>query len=146
VTHYAGSFEAGAGIRRLSFSDGDVLAASPTFAFDPDGRWRLDLRYTYSWSHFVQTGESIGNHSIMLRETCQVWRRVALLGVYAYGIESFEDLTADRLGALGTTTAAVGARIDLRSLTRITTTWEHQWRSNDTKVNRVTVSIVQSLR
>ena len=64
---------------------------------------------------------------------------------YAYGIESFEDLTADRLGSLGTTTLAGGVRIDVPSLTRITTTWEHQWRSNDTRIDRVTVSVVQSI-
>jgi len=37
-------------------------------------------------------------------------------------------------------------RIDTPSLTRITAIWEHQWRSNDTQLDRVTVSLVQYMR
>ena len=70
-------------------------------------------------------------------------RRVAVSGTYAYGSEAFEDLTADRLGSLGTNTVALGLRLDLRSLTRITTTVEHQWRSNHTTVSRFGISLVQ---
>jgi hypothetical protein len=54
------------------------------------------------------------------------------------------DLTADRLGSLGATTVAGGLRISLPSLTLLTTTWEHQWRSNNTAIDRVTLSITQS--
>jgi tetratricopeptide (TPR) repeat protein len=142
VVHYAGVFEAGAWVRRLSFAGSDLVAVSPVLAWDREP-WRLDTRYTYSRSSFDDTSQSRGDHSVLLRGTWQAWRRVAVQGAYAYGIESFEDLTADRLGSLGTTTLAGGLRIDLRSVTRITTTWEHQWRSNDTQINRFTVSVVQ---
>jgi hypothetical protein len=143
--HHAGVFEVGAGVRRLSFTGVDVVAASPVFAWDPGGRCRLDTRYTYSLSSFDQTGESKGDHSVLLRETWQGWRRVAVQASYAYGIESFEDLTADRISSLGATTLGAGLRIDAWSLTRMTTTWEHQWRSNDTTINRLTISVVQSI-
>jgi hypothetical protein len=63
---------------------------------------------------------------------------------YAYGIESFEDLTADRLQSLGATTIAVGLRIRVPSLTVVATTWEHQWRSNEMRMDRLTLSVVQS--
>jgi hypothetical protein len=144
VIRYAGVFEIGAGVRHLSFDGSDLTAVSPVFAWDRD-RWRADTRYTYSRSSFVATGESRGDHSVLLRSTRQQWRRVALQGAYAYGIESFEDLTADRVGALGTTTAAAGIRIDLKSITRITTTWEHQWRSNQTTIDRFTLSVIQAI-
>lgn len=144
VVHYAGVFEIGAGVRHLTFAGSDLTAVSPVFAWDREP-WRLDARYTYSRSAFDATGESSGDHSVLLRGTWQRWRRTALQGAYAYGIESFEDLTADRLGALGTTTLAAGVRIDVASLTRITTTWEHQWRSNQTTIDRFTVSVVQSI-
>jgi thioredoxin-like negative regulator of GroEL len=144
VVHYAGVLEVGAGVRRLTFAGSDLTAFSPVFAWDRD-RWRVDTRYTYSRSAFVATGESRGDHSALLRGTRQQWRRVALQGVYAYGIESFEDLTADRLGALGTTTLGSGIRVDLKSLTRIATNWEHQWRSNHTTLDRFTVSIIQAI-
>lgn len=143
VVHYAGAFEVGANARRLDFAGGNLVAVSPLLAWNPDDRWRIDGRYTYSRSAFSGVDQKTGDHSVVLRDTWQGWRRVAIQGTYAYGIESFEDLTADRLGSLGTTTAAGGLRIDIPSLTRITTTWEHQWRSNDTQVDRVTLSLVR---
>jgi Tfp pilus assembly protein PilF len=145
VTHYAGAVEVGGGFRRLSFVGADVAAVSAVFAWNTNDRWRTDTRYTYSRSSFDETGQSTGDHSVLVRETWQSWRRAAVQGAYAYGIESFEDLTADRLGSLGATTVAAGLRIDVPWLTRITTTWERQWRSNDTRINRVTVSVVQSI-
>jgi hypothetical protein len=106
--------------------------------------WRLDARYTYSRSSFDATGESSGDHSLLLRETWRGWRRVGVNVAYAYGIESFENLTADRLEVLGATTVAAGLRIRMPSLTSVATTWERQWRSNDTRVDRLTLSIEQS--
>jgi hypothetical protein len=142
VIHYAGRLEAGGNVRQIAFNDVDVLAISPVLAWDAD-RWRLDARYTYSQSAFHAADTSSGNHSVLLRETGRFWRRAAVQAAYAYGIESFEDLTADRIGSLGATTLAGGLQFDARSLTRITATWEHQWRSNDTEINRVTLSLVQ---
>jgi hypothetical protein len=145
VIHYAGPFEIGGSVRRLTFAGANVRAASPVFAWTPVDAWRVDGRYTYSRAAFDETGESVGDHSVMLRTTWQGWRRIAALGTYAYGIESFEDLTADRIGSLGATTVAGGVRIDLPSLTRITTTWQHQWRSNSTTIDRLTVSVIQAI-
>ncbi len=146
VRHYRGAFEIGGNVRHLSFPDVGVTAASPLVAWDTGERWRLAARYTYSWSSFDATGESSGDHSVLLRETFRAWRRVDLALTYAYGIESFEDLTADRVGNLGATTIAPAFRIRLPSLTSVTTTWEHQWRSNDTRFDRLTVSVMQGFR
>jgi hypothetical protein len=146
VLRYAARFEAGAGLRRLTFAGADIVAVSPVGAWVPNDVWRLDGRYTYSRTTFQTAGGSDGEHSVMLRQTWQAWRRTALLATYAYGIESFEDLTSDRIASLGATTVAAGVRVDLRSLTRITGTWEHQWRSNDSRIDRLTVSLVQSIR
>lgn len=142
VIHYRGVFELGANLRDLSFAGADVTAASPLFAWDVE-RWRTDARYTYSRSRFDATGESSGDHSVMVRETWRGWRRVWLNAVYAYGIESFEELTADRLSSLGSTTVAAGLKFNLPSVTSITTTWEHQWRSNDSRLDRFTLTIQQ---
>jgi YaiO family outer membrane protein len=146
VTHYRGEIEIGGNVRHLSFFDVDVTAASPILAWDTGERWRLAARYTYSWSSFHTTGESSGDHSVLLRETFRGWRRVDMTATYAYGIESFEDLTADRIGNLGANTIAATLQLRLPSLTSVATTWEHQWRSNDTRLDRLTVSIVQGFR
>jgi YaiO family outer membrane protein len=146
VRHYRGAFEIGGNVRHLSFSDVDVTAASPLLAWDTGERWRLASRYTYSWSSFHAAGESSGDHSVLLRETFRAWRRVDMTATYAYGIESFEDLTADRIGNLGSNTVAATLQFRLPSLTSVATTWEHQWRSNDSRLDRLTVSIVQGFR
>jgi hypothetical protein len=145
VVHYAAVVEIGASIRRLTFTGADIVAASPVIAWIPNDVWRLDARYTYSRSAFDAAGDSKGDNSVMLRESWQGWRRAAVQATYAYGIESFEDLTADRIHSLGATTLAAGLRIDVPSLTRITATWERQWRSNDTRIGRFVVSIVQAI-
>ena len=65
---------------------------------------------------------------------------------YAYGIESFEDLTADRIGNLGAHTVAATLQVRLPSLTSVAATWEHQWRSNDSRLDRLTVVVMQGFR
>jgi hypothetical protein len=145
VVHYAASGEIGASIRRLTFSGADVAAVSPAIAWMPNDLWRLDTRYTYSRSVSDTSGSSKGDHSVMLRQTWQGWRRAAVQATYAHGIESFEDLTADRINSLGATTLGAGLRIDVPSLTRVMATWEHQWRSNHIRIDRFTVSIVQAI-
>jgi hypothetical protein len=143
VLHYAGAFEIGGSARDLRFEGAKAAAGSLLTAWNPNDFWRLAGRYTYSRSSFDATSESAGDHSGMIATTWQGWRRVALLATYAYGIESFEDLTVNRLGSLGANTLAAGLRIDVPSLTRISLTWEHQRRSNDTTIDRFTVGVVQ---
>ncbi len=143
MIRYPGPFEIGGSVRRLTFAGANVRAASPVFAWTPVDAWRFDGRYTFSRSAFDVTGEAAGDHSVMLRTTWQGRRRIAALATYAYGIESFEELTADRIGSLDATTIAGGVRIDLPSLSRVTAIWEHQWRSNTTALDRFTVNFVQ---
>jgi hypothetical protein len=146
VIQQAGVFEAGGSVRVLSFTGTNVLALSPVVSVDRGGRFRLDARYTYSRSFFDLTGETSGEHSALVRPTWRAWRRIALSATYAYGIENFEDLTADRLSAFGATTFTTGVRISLRSLTVVNGAWEHQWRSNSTSVDRLLLGMVQSFR
>jgi len=141
--HYRGPFEIGGIYRYLSFTDVDVNSFSPVLAWDAGTRWRLAARYTYSRSSFQTTGETSGDHSALLRETFRASHRLDATFTYAYGIESFEDLTADRLANLGAHTVAASLRLRTPSLTTVAGTWEHQWRSNDTRVDRVTVLFVQ---
>lgn len=86
------------------------------------------------------------DHSFLFRETWRGWHRVSLNAAGAYGIDSFENLTAERIASLAITTAAAGVQIRLPSLSAVAAAWEHQWRSNDTAVDRVTVTFVQAWR
>lgn len=143
VRHYRGPFEIGANYRYLSFTDADVHSFSPILAWDTGTRWRLAARYTYSRSAFHTTAQTSGDHSALLRETFRLSHRWDTTLTYAYGIESFEDLTADRIANLGGHTVAASLRLRMPSLTTLAATWEHQWRSNDTTIERVTVLFVQ---
>jgi hypothetical protein len=73
----------------------------------------------------------------------QASRRLSLSAAYARGHESFDILSIDRLGRFQADTLAGGARIDLRSLTSLGLGVEHQWRSGDRQLTRVTLDIVQ---
>ena len=144
VVSYVGAFEWGGSVRALGFDGTSVAALSPTFAWD-QGRWRLDARYTYSRSRFDETGAAVGDHSVMLRETWRAFRRVALSATYAYGIESFETLTVERVGSLSAHTVAAGVRLITPSIAELHTGWEHQRRSNATTVDRFTLAVVRFL-
>jgi YaiO family outer membrane protein len=143
LRHYTGAFEIGGIVRHLSFSDAGVTALTPLLAWDAGERSRLAVRYSYSRSSFHATGESSGDNSVLVRETLRASHRFDVTATYAYGIESFEDLTADRIGNLGAHTVAATVRIRMPSLTTVAVTWEHQWRSNDSRLDRLTVLFVQ---
>ena len=146
VRHYRGAAEIAANVRHLSFTDVDVTGVSPVLAWYTGDRWRFAARYTYTQSSFRLSGESVGDHSFLLRETLRAWRRVDTTLTYAYGIESFEDLTADRVTNLGANTVAATVQFRLPSLTSVATTWERQWRSDDSRLDRLTVVISQGFR
>jgi hypothetical protein len=83
---------------------------------------------------------------VLLRGTVDVVHRVDVTGTYAYGIESYENLTVDRIGNLGSNTVAGTLRIRTPTVTSVIAAWEHQWRSNDTTIDRLTLSVVQGFR
>ena len=143
ATQYLGSTEIGGGVRVLHFATTDVTALSGGAAWDEGGPWRTEARYTYSRSSFEPDGRTAGDHSILLRALRRQWRRVWLEGSYAHGAESFDVLTADRVDSFDADTVAVGLRILTPSLLVLTATWEHQWRSSNQKIDRLTCAVVQ---
>jgi YaiO family outer membrane protein len=143
VTQYSGTLEIGAGVRVLKFATTDVTALSASAAWDEGGRWRSDARYTYSRSSFEPSDRTAGDHSILLRALRRQWRRVWIETAYAHGAESFDVLTADRVDSFDADTVAIGLRILTPSLLMLTSTWEHQWRSNSQTIDRLTCTIVQ---
>jgi len=143
LTQYSGSWELGGGWRLLHFETTDVTALSANVAWDTGGGWRLDGRYTYSRSSFEPSGRTAGDHSFLVRGLRRQWRRVWLTGSYAHGAESFDVLTADRIGSFDADTVAAGVRILTPSLLTLNSTWEHQWRSDGQTIDRFTCAFVQ---
>ena len=143
LTRYSASWEVGGGWRLLHFETTDVTALSANVAWDTGGRWRLDTRYTYSRSSFEPSGRTAGDQSVLVRGLRRQWRRVWITGSYAHGAESFDVLTADRVGSFDADTVAAGVRILTPSLLTLNSTWEHQWRSDGQTVDRFTCALVQ---
>jgi YaiO family outer membrane protein len=143
VTQYFGSIELGGAIRFLDFATTDVTAVAAGAAWDDGGPWRAEARYAYSRSSFAPDGRTAGDHSILLRSLRRQWQRVWIDGSYAHGAESFDVLTAERVDSFDADTVAVGLRILTPSLLVITSTWEHQWRSNGQKIDRLTCAVIR---
>lgn len=143
---YRGPFEPGFEARHLDFLESSVTALSPSLAWNASDSLRFDGRYTYSRSSLSGFSDSVSDHSGLLRSTWQARRRLAIQAGVAYGIESFADLTADRIASLGATTVALALRLDAPSVTRLTVAWELQRREDNSTFNRFTVSAGQSWR
>jgi YaiO family outer membrane protein len=131
------------GLRYLDFAGARVWIVAPSIAVDLTDNVAVAARYYYSHSRFLPVGQTAGNHSAAFMGRWQAARRVSLSAAYARGNESFDILSVDRLGRFRADTVAGGARIDLRSLTSLGLGVEHQWRTGDRQLTRITVDIVQ---
>ena len=101
------------------------------------------MRYYRSESEFLPSGQTAGNNSFALMGRWQSSRRVGVSAAYARGNESFDILSLDRLGSFRGDTVAGGLRFDLRSLTSFAVGVEHQWRTGQRQLTRITVDLVQ---
>ena len=91
----------------------------------------------------MPSGQRAGNDSGAIMARWQAAPRLSLSTAYARGNESFDILSVDRIGRFRADTVAGGLRIDLRSLTSFGLGVEHQWRSGDRQLTRITLDVVQ---
>jgi YaiO family outer membrane protein len=131
------------GIRYLHFAAARVWIIAPSIAVDVTDDVALAVRYYRSESEFLPSGQTAGNHSLALMGRWQTTRRIGLSGAYARGNESFDILSIDRLGRFRADTLAGGVRFDLASLTSLAVGVEHQWRTGDRQLTRLTFDLVQ---
>ena len=113
-------------------------------SIDVNDNVALAVRYYRSESEFLPFGRRAGNDSGAILGRWQAARRLSLGAAYARGNESFDIVSVDRLGRFRADTVAGGVRIDLRSLTSFAVGVEHQWRTGDRQLTRVTFDLVQS--
>lgn len=131
------------GLRHIQFSGADVSVISPGVTWWRGDRLVLGGRYHLSLTSFDLGLDRQVTHSGLLHAAYLVYPRVWTQAGYARGIESFETLSPDRIGNFDANTTSGGIRIDLRTLTSIVGAYEYQWRSNSTRMDRFTLSIVQ---
>jgi hypothetical protein len=139
----AGRTQPAIGVRFLDFAGARVWIIAPSISVDLTDNVALAVRYYRSESEFLPSGQRAGNDSGALIGRWQAARRLSLSAAYARGNESFDILSVDRLGRFRADTVAGGVRVDLRSLTSLGLGVEHQWRSGDRRITRVTLDLVQ---
>ena len=143
VEFAAGRTQTTFGLRYLDFAGARVWIVAPAISVDVNDNVALAVRYYRSESEFLPFGRRAGNDSGAIIGRWQAARRLSLSAAYARGNESFDIVSVDRLGRFRADTVAGGVRIDLRSLTSVAVGVEHQWRTGDRQLTRVTVDLVQ---
>jgi YaiO family outer membrane protein len=131
------------GVRFLDFEGARVWVVAPSISIDVTDNVALAARYYRSQAEFLGSGQRAGNDSGAIMGRWQASRRLSLSAAYARGNESFDILSVDRLGRFRADTVAGGVRVDLRSLTSLGVGVEHQWRSGNRQLTRVTLDLVQ---
>lgn len=131
-----------ASYRRIEFDTAEVSVFSPGAALSLNDRVTLIGRYALALTDFAaapkQTTHSAGGGISVLTGT-----RVWLSAGYSRGIEKFETLSLDRIGAFRADTIAGGARVELPGLTTIAAVYERQWRTRGTNMGRMTIALAQ---
>ena len=131
------------GLRYLDFAGARVWIIAPSIAVDLSDNVALAVRYYRSESKFQPTGRTAGNNSGAIIGRWQATERFSYSAAYAHGYESFDILSADRLGRFRADTIAGGLRIDFPSLTSFAVGVEQQWRTGGRRLTRVTFDLVQ---
>jgi YaiO family outer membrane protein len=130
------------GYRYFDFEGAWVAVVSPTVAWPATERLLLSAGYHYSVSESQILDREAG-HNAHVRGAYRYRPRLWFTAGYAAGVEDWNQFSIDRIGDFRANTAAAGARFDLESLTSIAVAYEHQWRSGNVRMGRVTVSLAQ---
>lgn len=132
-----------ASVRVFDLTGARTSVFSPAVAWMPSERWSLGLRYAMSWTETSAAQSIATGHSAHIRGAYRLYPRVWLHTGYAAGVEDFDNFSIDRIGDFRANTVAGGVRIELPTLTSVIGNYEHQWRSGDIDMGRVTVSLQQ---
>jgi YaiO family outer membrane protein len=141
VEHTRGRRDIAIGVRSIAFSTAHVWILAPGATFWFDDRTAVSLRY-YGSRTVLDAGAAAVEHSGMVRVRRGLHPRVWLDGAYSRGLESFEQLSADRLGLFRADTISTGVLCHLPALQSIAANVDYQRRSDRRTIVRVTASIV----
>jgi YaiO family outer membrane protein len=141
LEHVRGRFESVLGIRYMAFQGARVWIFAPGGTFWMNDRTAVSARYYGSATAFGER-PSVANHSGTVRLRLNVSPRVWLDTGYSRGVESFEQLSADRLGQFRADTVSGGVLYHLPGLQSLWTTLEYQRRSDDRTMVRLSAGVV----
>jgi YaiO family outer membrane protein len=144
IAHSASTAGWTLGYRYLDFPGARASVIGPGVSWAATDRLTIDLRYDAVISEFVTVSGTTNGHSEMARGTYLVRPRVAAFASVARGIENFDAVSIDRIGDFEANTLSGGVRVDFRTLTALVAEYDHQWRPNDLRMQRFTISLRQS--
>jgi YaiO family outer membrane protein len=133
--------ELGAGMRYAKFATASVWVVTPSVSYWINERTVGTVRYYKSMTRYGVGGTLVGNHSGLLRLQFRVTSRAWIDVAHARGNESFETLSADRLGRFQAQTWSAGVRTDLPGLTSFGTSVEYQRRNRLRTMVRVAATV-----
>jgi tetratricopeptide (TPR) repeat protein len=132
--------------RYFNFTGANVAAVGPAVEWQYSPRLSLDLGYAGT---VTETNASLGTtagHSGHVRGAYQFYPRLAILAGWAGGVSDFELYSIDEIGRFKAYAASGGIRWDFPTLASIIVNYEYQWRTNDVRRQRVTLSFGQRFR
>lgn len=144
VDHVYGTTTWIAGVRYFNVDTSAVTTVSPALTWQAGDRMSFTLRYALSLTdRSAEQAAVMKGHTAHLRGSYQLRPRVTVLAGYAYGVDDFDTLSVDRLGAFSAHTGSIGARADLSTLTSIAGSFERQSRQADVTLQRFTLTLAQ---
>jgi YaiO family outer membrane protein len=143
VNYTTGPMSAMGSVRFFNFEGARVTTLSPALTFWPTERLSVGLRYALSVTDTPMFLTTSMGHSAQMNGSYQVFPRVWLDLGYARGVEDFDYLSIDRIGAFQANTGSAGVRVDLPWLTSLVGTYERQQRQDDSTMQRIKFGIVQ---
>ena len=132
-----------ASYRFVDFSSAHVSVLSPMVTWWATPRVSFDAEYHLALTQFDAVAGTTDNHSGTLRMAYQLTPRLGVTVAGTRGVEDFDSLSPDRIGAFQATTAEGGVRLDLRSLTSVQAVYQHQWRRGSIEMHRLRIGLVQ---
>ena len=118
-----------------------TLAPGVTVAVTP--QWTLGARYAFTTTD-TATATGTEAHTLDLRAAHEIAPRIWVRGGYIRGIENFDQFSVDHIGDFRANTATAAVQFLFPSLTSIVGSYDYQWRSNNVRMGRINVSLVQA--
>jgi YaiO family outer membrane protein len=143
VTHTEGSADWSAGYRFFEFPSARVSVISPGVVWWPRERTSLAAHYYFSLTDFPTIDSREEGHSLSLQASHRIASRLWTLAGYTAGTNDFDTLSPDQTGDFRANAISGGLRLDLPSLTSLIGTYDHQWRQNDIRMHRLSISLQQ---
>jgi YaiO family outer membrane protein len=129
--------------RYLDFNGARMTVISPAVTWWAMDRLSLGLRYAHSISKSNQLLSNQHGNSLHVKAAYRYRPRIWITGGYTAGVEDFDTVSIDQIGDFKANGLSGGFRLDLHSLTSVVGGYDYQWRPDDVRRGRFSLSLAQ---